>query len=121
MGKASSPTGELLKRRLQRMSADKRQIEKLLHMIEQHDEKDIETLDLQTGYTHGHNQKEYVRVGAPSGGYISLVVVHFDQHWNVNARQAVLTIDEADAVIQGLTEAKRRILERQQNEKSLDE
>lgn len=73
----------------------------------------IETLDLQTAYTHDHNQKEYVRIAAPDEGYISLVVIHFDQHWRVDARQAVLTVDEADAVIQGLEEAKRRIQEGQ--------
>lgn len=77
----------------------------------------IETLDLQTAYTHDHNQKEYVRIAVPSEGCISLVVIHFDRHWRVDARQAVLTVDEADAVIQGLTEAKLRIQERRNESK----
>lgn len=116
-GPPTTPVGELLERRLRELERNKRRLDALAHVLDQksagetviYEPATCETLDLQLAYTHGHNQEEYVRIGVPDEGFISLVIIHFDAHWRVDTLQSVLSIAEADAVIEGLQKAKRRL------------
>ena len=77
---------------------------------------DIEVLDLQTALIHDWNSVEYVRIGVleedASGedGSISFCLVQFDADWHCEVLQAILLEGEIDIVIEGLKEAKRRLL-----------
>lgn len=82
-----------------------------------HEAGGIETLDLQPAYSHFWNDKEYVRIGVPEDDdVVSFVLVHCHKTGGLAALQAVLSVEEVDAVMEGLQEAKRRI----QGEKGAD-
>lgn len=75
-----------------------------------HEPAGIETLDMQVANTE--KEKTYVRVAVLNDdGLISLMVVDFDEQWQPGLRRALLTPEEADEVMSGLLDAKRRLRE----------
>ena len=78
---------------------------------------DIETLNMATAYIHRWNDIEYVRIGVLSGdasgqdGTISFQLVQFNKDQQCKALQANLDFSEIGVVIEGLEEARTRMLE----------
>ena len=81
----------------------------------EHEPASNETLNLEPGYRHGWNNKEYVRIGVISkdargpNGTISFQLVQYNTDWKCEILQACLTASDIDLVIQGLQDAKTRM------------
>ncbi len=72
---------------------------------------DIETLNIETKFTHDSNHQEKVMIAVvpTQPEVVSLVIAHLDSKYKSSVIQACLSLEEIEMMIDGLTLAKLRM------------